>query len=354
MTAPAVSEDTPFTPEDDTYHRLSDDPFEVETTWWCFNVPERRLGCWLHAGYHPNRDQVTWRVFAWDPTGTDRGRLAYYKNMPDLEMPGNADLRDIVFPRGGFSVKMLTPLMDYHIAYRDEEADFGVEFEHRSVHPPHRFTPGQAPAMHNPHLDQLGHIVGEMTLHGERIPINCYSVRDRTWGPRGGHHSQSQKADYVRGEYRVAHPGGSRWREVERERGRGRIQYIFGHTDDQTGFLSFVRPQDGDAEGWSPMNVGWLLKDGEFQRLDRTKSRMRNFRDPNTGWSAHMQVDMTDVSGRTMEAEGFAVSYMSEGATGANALMRWEYEGKIGWGEDQDGWRLDHFTKMLNALRTVR
>jgi hypothetical protein len=44
---------------------------------------------------------------------------------------------------------------------------------------------------------------------------------------------------------------------------------------------------------------------------------------------------------------------MCEGATGANALMRWEYDGKIGWGEDQDGWRLDHFTKMLNALRAV-
>jgi hypothetical protein len=207
--------------------------------------------------------------------------------------------------------------------------------------------------MHNPHLDQLGHITGEMVLHGERIAIDCYSVRDRTWGPRGGHHSQSQKASYVRGDHRVAHAGGPKWREVERERGRGRIQYIFGHTGAETGFLSFVRPQDGDAAGWSPLNVGWLLKDGMFQRLDKTASRMRNFRDPRTGWSAHMQVDLTDVTGRTMQAEGFAVSYMCEHGAGANALMRWEYDGKIGWGEDQDGWRLDHFTKMLSALRAT-
>jgi hypothetical protein len=157
----------------------------------------------------------------------------------------------------------------------------------------------------------------------------------------------------VRGEHRVAHPGGPKWREVERERGRGRIQYIFGHTGAETGFLSFVRPQDGDAAGWSPLNVGWLLKDGMFQRLDKTASRMRNFRDPRTGWSAHMQVDLTDVTGRTMQAEGFAVSYMCEHGAGANALMRWEYDGKIGWGEDQDGWRLDHFTKMLSALRAT-
>ena len=55
-----------------------------------------------------------------------------------------------------------------------------------------------------------------------------------------------------------------------------------------------------------------------------------------------------------MEAEGFTVSHMCENAAGSNALMRWEYDGKIGWGEDQDGWRVDHFQKMLRALRAVR
>jgi hypothetical protein len=268
-------------------------------------------------------------------------------------MPAEADLRDITFPGGGFSIKMIKPLMDYYVAYGDPEAGFAVEFEHRSVHPPHRFTPGEPPALHNPHLDQLGRITGELTLRGERIPISCYSVRDRTWGPRGGHHSGGRGAPRAVGQHRVALPGGPKWREIERERGQGRIQYIFGHTDDQTGFLSFVRPQDGDAAGRSPMNMGWLLKDGVFQRLDKTKSTMRNFRDPNTGWSAHMEVDMTDVTGRSMQAEGFAVSHMCENAAGSNALMRWEYDGRIGWGEDQDGWRPDHFTKMLGALRST-
>jgi hypothetical protein len=350
----AVTEDTPFVPEDDTYHLAQEDPFWTETTWWSINIPERRIGIWLHAGYNTNRGVVTWRVFAWDPSGADPGRLAYYKHKADQEMPPDPDLRDLRFPNGGFAVKMLSPLMNYHVAYDDPERDFSLEFEHRSVHPPHRFTPGEAPAMHNPHLDQLGHITGEMTLHGERIAIDSWSVRDRTWGPRGGQHSQSQKAEYVRGEYRVARPGGTRWREIERERGRGRIQYIFGHVDDRTGFLSFVRPQDGDAAGWSPLNSGWLLRDGEFTRLDKTKSRMRNFRDPETGWSAHMEVELVDRRGRTMDAEGFSVAHMCENGAGSNALMRWEMDGRIGWGEDQDGWRVDHFQKMRDALRAFR
>jgi hypothetical protein len=348
------SENTPFTPEDDTYHQASDDPYWTETTWWSLNIPERRMGAWLHAAYHANRGAVTWRVFLWDPAGADPGRLAYYKMASDVPMGPDADLRDMAFPGGGFQVKMLRPLTDYHIAYQDAGAGLGLDFEHRSVHPPQRFTPGEAPIMNNPHLDQLGHITGLLTWRGEHIPLDCFSVRDRTWGPRGGHHAQSQKAEYLRSEYRVAAPGGPRWRQVERERGRGRIQYIFGHSGDHTGFLGFVRPQDGDAVGWSPLNVGWLLLQGKFQRLDKTRSRMRNFRDPNTGWSAHMQVDLTDVTGRRMEAEGFAESHMCEHGAGANALMRWEYDGKIGWGEDQDGWRLDHFQKMLGALRAVR
>lgn len=101
------------------------------------------------------------------------------------------------------------------------------------------------------------------------------------------------------------------------------------------------------------MNVGWLLKDGEFRRLDKTASAMKNYRHPVTGWSDHMEVRLVDLSGRTMEAEGFAVSHMCEHGAGSNALMRWEYDGKIGWGEDQDGWRLDHFRRMRHALRAL-
>jgi hypothetical protein len=354
MSAPTITQDTPFVPEDDTFHTLSDDPYELETNWWSLNIPERGIGCWLHAGYAANRDQVTWRVFAWDPSGADPGRLAYYKRAGDVPMPAGQDLRDLVFPAGGFAVTMLTPLMDYHVRYADPERDFAVEFEHRSVHRPQRFTPGLAPMLANPHLDQLGHLTGEMVLRGERIPIDCHSVRDRTWGPRGGQHAQSRNPRHLRGEHPVRNPGGTRWREIERERGRGRIEYIFGHTGARTGFLGFVRPQDGDAAGWSPLNVGWLLRDGEFQRLDADRSKMRNFRDPRTGWSAHMLVDLTDVTGRTMQAEGFTVSHMCEQGAGSNALMRWEYDGEIGWGEDQDGWQLPHFQRMLGALRATR
>ena len=355
MSVAEITEETPFTAEDDRYHTLDANPFNLETNWWCFNIPERRIGCWVHAAYYPNKDQVRWRIFVWDDKGADPARAAYYKNV-EAEMPKDPDLRDITFPQGGYSLKTLRPTMDYHVGYSDKERGFGLDFEHLSVHPPHRFTPGEPPAVHNPHFDQLGRIRGVLTLQGEKIPIDCWSVRDRTWGPREGAHASSQKPEYLRGEYKVRDPGGPRWREVERERGRGRIQYIFGHADDQTGFLSFVRPQDGDARGWSPMNMGWLLKDGKFVRLDKTKSKMKTWRNVDTGFGEHMEVTLLDREGRAMEAEGHAVSYFCETGAGATAaLFRWEFDGKTGWGEDQDGWRSqDHFSKMVQALRATR
>ncbi|WP_242130273.1 hypothetical protein [Sphingobium sp. Sx8-8] len=346
-----ITRDTPFSPEDDNYHKLSDNPLDLETNWWAINIPGRRIGIWLHTAYYPNRDLVRSRIFAWDPRGADPARLIYYKNV-ETPLGPDPDMRDIQYPQG-YSLKVLEPLMAYHLGYSDPERNFALEFEFHAAHPPHRFTPGEAPCVDNPHIDQLGRFTGELTLYGERIPIDCWSVRDRTWGPREGAHAASTK--YAgQAKTRVLHPGGPRWREIERERGRGRIQYIFGHTDDQTGFLSFVRPQDGDAYGRSPLNMGWLLKDGRFTRLDKAKSWMRNYRDKDTGWSQHMEVLLVDEEGRSMEAEGFTVSHMCEHGAGSNALMRWEYDGKIGWGEDQDGWRVDHFSRMLGALRTAR
>lgn len=364
-----ITENTPFVPEDDTYHPPTvGDPTWFETSWFSFSVPERRIGGWLHAGRSTNRGTATWRVFVWDPRGADPPRMAYHKMVSDAPFGDGegpdathaVDLRNLTFPLGGFSVTMLEPLMNYHVAYRDADARFAIELEHRSVHPPHRFTPGEAPCLHNPHLDQLGHVIGELLLDGERIVVDCFSVRDRTWGPRSRQHSHgAQPKDDRRA--RVANPGGPRWREIERERRRGRIQYIFGHAWEgaacDTGFLSYVRVQDGTADGWSPLNMGWLLQDGEFTRLDKSKSRMKNYRNPDTGWSQHMEVELVDVRGRTMQGEGIAVSHNCEHGSGSNASMRWEFTSpdrstRLGWGEDQDGWRNDHFARMLRALRS--
>lgn len=343
-----------FTEADDCYHRLSDDPYETETNWWSWNVPERRIGGWIHTPYYPNRKTVTSRIFCWDGEGTDPAHMAYYRKVEEAPMPGTPDLRDITFPGIGYRLKMLDPGMKYHLQYVDKERDFGLDFIFTGAHRPRRFEPGEPPFLQTPHYDQLGRVEGTLRLRGEAIRLDCWSVRDRTWGPRGGPYAQSRKQSYASDLDRVRHPGGPRWREIERERGRGRIQYIFGHADGTSGFLGFVRPQDGTADGWSPMNGGYLLRDGQVGDLDGSKSRMRSFRDPSTGWTSHFEVSLLDRAGRAMTVEGMSVSRMSEAGYGTNQLVRWEFDGRIGWGEDQDVWNPRHFTRMLDALRATQ
>lgn len=219
-----MTDDLAFKPEDDRYHQLSDDPYETETNWWSFNIPERKVGCWIHAPYYPNRKAVSWRIFAWDDEGYDQARMAYYRKVEEAPMPDAPDLTDITFPGdrngGGYSLKMLEPGMKYHLRYDDPARGFALDFTHTGLHEPHRFPPGKPPFMATPHYDQLGHVEGWMTLRGERIRIDGIGVRDRTWGPRGGPYAASPKV-YADDMDRVKHPGGARWREIERERGRG-------------------------------------------------------------------------------------------------------------------------------------
>ena len=49
---------------------------------------------------------------------------------------------------------------------------------------PNLHPDGVVPFLKGAHFDQAGHVTGTMVLHGEEIPIDCYSVRDRSWGPR--------------------------------------------------------------------------------------------------------------------------------------------------------------------------
>ena len=344
----------PYTAEDDKFHTPSNDEWETETNWWSFNVPERKIGGWIHCAARPNRKRYDSRIFVWDDSGWRTEDLPYYK-IVEGPLPEAADLRDITFPNGGHTLRMLKPLMDYHITYRDPEQDFEIEIEHRGIHLPFPFRTGEPPFRESGHFDQAGHVIGHLKLKGERIAIDCFSVRDRSWGPRGGPHEASRPPRADTSSRFEREERGPRWRQVERSRGRGRIQYIFGTADAKTGFCAFVRPQDGDGSGWSPINSGFLMREGLVSPLVKQQSRMMAFRDPVFGFSRQILVAGADEAGRAFEAEGYAVSNMSfRGAPSQNALLRWEFDNKIAWGEDQDIWRPDHAEELLKTLRDNR
>ncbi len=306
-------ENSVFSELDDDFHHLTDDIWETETCWFSFNVPERKMGCWLYAWVRPNMKTAGGGVFLWDDYGAEIQHSPYYKYQYCQPLaPGTRNLRHFSFPEG-YTVEMLEPLKRYRLAYQDRK-HISLDLEFDGLCAPHPFSTGEPPFDRTSHFDQPGHITGEMTLRGERFAVDSYSVRDRSWGGA-----------------RPDHLG-------------GRIGYPFGAAKD-VAFCLFTRPQEA-VDGAEPVNHGFLWRDG--QRAQLVSGQRWVERDPDRGWAISMRIIAEDDLGRTLNASGEVVSrIVLTGPRGPciNSLLEWRVDGREAWGEDQDVWRFDQWYK---------
>jgi hypothetical protein len=184
---------------------------------------------------------------------------------------------------------------------------------------------GVAPFLRGTHFDQAGHVTGEMVLHGERIPIDCLSVRDRSWGPR----PQGRPRRRPLSEVDTQHTGS------------GGIGYSFGTASPDDAFLVYSIPQPDE----DPITCGFLTRGGVYSHILSGSRRLTV--DPKTGWPVRIEIDAVDDAGRALHAVGEAVSRYWRGR-GGDTLMRWRWDSvDEAWGEDQS-----YFSKTTwNALR---
>ena len=150
-----------------------------------------------------------------------------------------------------------------------------------------------------------------MVLRGERIPVDCYSVRDRSWGPRPAGRRKKRPVD-----------------ATEPRTGAGGIGYSFGTAGPCDAWLTYSLPGiDTD-----PLSCGFLLRDGEYAHILRGERTVEV--DTATGWITRIAIDAVDDAGRTLAVVGDAVSRHWRGH-GGDTLLRWQWDGHEGWGEDQ-------------------
>ena len=302
---------SPFTEKDDNFHSYDDHPWFTETCWFSFNVPERKMGGWLHGSIRPNLGVCTFQVFVWDDSAVYPWELPYFFVQYAQPLPKERDLRDFTWPHG-WSIKILEPLHKYHLTYKNRDL-ISIDLVFEGLSAPHPYISPSGPFNESAHLDQTGHLTGEISLRGERIPVDCYSVRDRSWGVRMDHRG-------------------------------GRIGYLFGTASERDAFCLFVRPQDLNEDGSEIVNHGYLIKDGIRKQIVEGKRKV--VRDAEEGWISNIILDCTDEAGRKLEAEATSVSRMMisdvRGLT-INSLLDWRFNGVQGWGEDQDLWRNDQW-----------
>lgn len=308
---------SPFTEADDHFHfdKLSDRWWETETAWFSFCHPERRLGGWFYSMVRPNIGTVAGGAWIWDDTAHLPWDVLYSTNYTAQRLPENADLTDIKLPNG-VAIKRLEPLTSYQLGYHDAgrlEADLRFD----AVMEPRALRRAGSVFKQASHFDQFGRVTGQIKLHGERIAIDCHSMRDRSWGPRAEH--RPSKNAYVTG---IASAGEA--------------------------FLAVTRWEDGIER----VAYGFMIRDGEIADLVSGVRRVE--RDPATGFVEHITIEAVDDRGRILEASGERISGIvinRHSFIDSNGLIRWTINGHAGHGEDQDMWPVHDWAAMRRTSR---
>ncbi len=294
-------------PDDEFHPPTSDDPEWSETCWFTFTVPERKLSGQLYPFFRANLGAMAAGAYFWDPSGSRPENCLYAKNFWHLPIP-QQPLSDITLGNG-IHYKCLQPQHKWEIGYDDP--DGGDE-----IHAELTFTAVAAPNyLGQSHLDQPGRYQGSLVLRGERMEVDSFGFRDRSWGPRSQFGQGLASGPMEKGGYSYATTAG------------------------EQGIASFHTITMDWGEGLRSIH-GYYLRGGEWSKL-ASATRVVAERDAD-GFPIEVHIDGVDELGRQLHARGvghnkFAFPINPNLFT-MNCLFEWTFDGITAWGEDHDNW----------------
>jgi hypothetical protein len=289
-----------------------DNPYWNESVWFSFSEPASRIHGFVQYYFRPNMGMLNGGPVMWDPSGTFQWNCLYYNWSHLQAMPPGSEKFDMT-ARNSLSVKVLEPLERYSIRY-DKEG-FELDLEWRAIGPIHELGTADAgqQATGRFHLEQPGRMRGTIRRDGREIAIDCYSMRDTSFGPR---------------EYESLASGG----------------YFWGIARDSS-FHAIAMSAAGeqDAENHGPdggeqhVIGGFIWKDGKMSSLVSGTRRVTKY-----GAFGPRQVlfEATDDLGRTISAVGrIDDGLVFTGYTDHTvvwSLVEWDWDGSTHWGDNQE------------------
>lgn len=296
-----------FSDADDYFHRVSDSFYETETFWFSFFVPERNLGGWIYTTVRQNAGVSGGGLWMWDHTATNAWDIPFFENFSALKVP-SVDGATIKSPTGAV-ISVVDPGMVYDLRYDDRDR-VQVELTFRGLETPVPLRSGAPPYPSASHYDQTGRVTGTVVLDGEPIDVDCYAMRDRSWGPRT-------------------------------ERGYTRVGYTWLAGPD-TSLLTFSAPTAATDD----IHSGYLRTGAKVRSLVSGHRKVR--RDPTNAWVEGLDIAAVDENGTEFTATATACSrFILPGATSVciNTLLEFDVDGRILYGEDQDVWPISGFRR---------
>lgn len=314
----------------------ADKPDWAETNFFGFYNAERRLNVGVYALFRSNLRTVNSTIcmnsrFAATPWEAD-----YVDYQSVLPMPAGTSLLDYRLGNG-LHVRCLEPNMAWDIGFDDGEGT-AIDVTWRALMPPFDIhDPAQDPMVaaagaggkfawgtaYNGHFDQTGHVQGTVVLRGERIPIDCVSTMDHSWGPRP-------------------------------ERGAPNMSWLHAHFSKDLA-IHAIFSFDAERNGTElALTHGYVVERGQVYGLKAGRGRARRGRDR---YADLVELQLVDRDGREWRLKGTGLTSFPwqcyANMVGFNVLARWELDGKVGYGEIQDFFELPQLTR-LNADPATR
>ncbi len=282
------------------YDDADDNPYWNESVWFSLSKPEVHLHGLIHYYFRPNMGMLNGGPAIWDRTGTFQWNCLYYNWSHLQAMPEGASKFDMT-ARNSLSVKVLEPLSRYSIRYDNEGLKMDLVWE--AVGPVHELRTGQASQEKTAkfHIEQPGRMIGMINLDGRKIAIDCFSMRDTSYGPR---------------DYASLATGGYYW---------GISQHSAFHA------ISKGVGSDQQVIG------GFIWKDGELSSLTSGTRQTEEF---GQHGPKRVILDATDKLGRTIHATGeIDEGLIFTGYTDHTVVWsqtKWDWDGTTYWGDNQE------------------
>ena len=170
----------------------TDDPYWSESSWFSWAIPEKEINGFFYNHFRPNMNCLLAGPAMWDTSAKNiSGQNVWNFRFFDWQLMRTlpAGRYGIDYDKYDFetdwsmSIRILKPLQQYQLDY--DRNGFRLDLVFTAVSEPNvigRVT-GTEKA-YKLHFEQPGRIQGFVELDGERLDVDCFSIRDGSHGPR--------------------------------------------------------------------------------------------------------------------------------------------------------------------------
>lgn len=295
----------------DSFKGVADDS-ATETQYFGFSVPEENIHSLCYMWWHPNLKVVSGGLYVFQGVKDNwvHAELCDWRAFMSDQVLAK-DLHEFRLD-SGYGVKVLVPNRRFHITYEGAAEKNSVDLIAEAVQPGVMFADGK-------HFDQAMRMKGKLTLRGKEYAVDCYSVRDRSWGK-------------PRPETLMALPPMS-WMSCTFNDEFSFNCTMFDHASGQPERAGIMVVPDSEA-----LICGWVRREGKLGRI--VKGYKRVLRGPGSTACAGIRLKFTDEHGRDFAVDAtLRASCPMPGWPSAMQiinLMRFECNGMVGYGDCQE------------------